>query len=121
MSTNPVAVPKGATTTKGKLKSILLRVSIVIFALWTIASATVYAAMRQPPEAFGRFMMHVPGPVAFLALPFETMWMRARAGTLQIGNAAPDFSLMKVDKTERVQLSSVLRKQPVVLVFGSYT
>jgi peroxiredoxin len=77
--------------------------------------------MRRPPEAFGRFMMHVPGPVAFLALPFETMWMRARAGTLEIGDPAPDFSLMKLDHSERVQLSRVLAKQPVVLVFGSYT
>jgi hypothetical protein len=121
VSTNPVAARKSATTTKGKLKNISLRVFILIFVLWALASATVYAAMRQPPEVFGRFMMHVPGPVAFLALPFETMWVRARAGTLQIGNPAPDFSLMKVDKSERVQLSSVLAKQPVVLVFGSYT
>ena len=120
MSTNPAAARKSATT-RSKLKGILLRVFIVIFLLWAIASATVYAAMRQPPETFGRFMMHVPGPVAFLALPFETMWMRARAGTLQIGDPAPDFSLTKVDKTGRVQLSSVLAKQPVVLVFGSYT
>jgi hypothetical protein len=121
VSTNPAAAPKSTATAQGKLKSILLRLFIVSFVLWAIASATVYAAMRQPPEAFGRFMMHVPGPVAFLALPFETMWMRARAGALEIGDPAPDFSLMKLDKTERVQLSSVLAKQPVVLVFGSYT
>jgi peroxiredoxin len=47
--------------------------------------------------------------------------MRARAGNLQIGDAAPDFSLLKLDKTERVQLSSLNKQQPVVLVFGSYT
>ena len=34
---------------------------------------------------------------------------------------APDFSLLKLDKTERVQLSALNKQQPVVLVFGSYT
>jgi peroxiredoxin len=47
--------------------------------------------------------------------------MKARAGTLQVGSAAPDFSLFKLDKTERVQLSALNKQQPVVLVFGSYT
>lgn len=121
MATNPVAVPSSTQSTARRIKSILLRAFLVIFVLWAVASAAVYSAMRKPPEAFGRFMMHVPGPVAFLALPFETMWMRARAGTLQVGDPAPDFSLMKLDKTERIQLSSLLAKQPVVLVFGSYT
>ena len=32
-----------------------------------------------------------------------------------------DFSLLKLDKTERVQLSALNQHQPVVLVFGSYT
>ncbi|HEX6504484.1 MAG TPA: hypothetical protein VF011_14685 [Terriglobales bacterium] len=121
MSTNPVTAPRSAGTRKSKLKSILLRALVVMFVLWAIASATVYAAMRRPPEQFGRFMMHVPGPVAFLALPFETMWMRARAGSLQVGDPAPDFSLMKLDKSGQIQLSALLAKQPVVLVFGSYT
>lgn len=121
MSSNPAAAPKSEVTRKGKFKPILLKTVVVVFVLWAIASASVYAAMRKPPEEFGRFMMHVPGPIAFLALPFETMWMRARAGTLQIGDPAPDFSLTKLDKSGRVQLSSLLATQPVVLVFGSYT
>jgi len=123
VSTNPVAAPSSPqkTETKKNWKSIVLKLIIVLFVLWMIASASVYAAMLKPPEQFGRFMMHVPGPVAFLALPFETMWMRARSGALQVGDAAPDFSLTKLDKTGRVQLSSLLAKQPVVLIFGSYT
>ena len=120
MSTNPVTaaspVPK-----KRSIRRILLTVVLILFVLWVIASATVYAEMRKPPEQFGRFMMHVPGPVAFLALPFESMWMRARAGGLQVGDPAPDFSLEKLDKTGQVQLSGLLSKQPVVLIFGSYT
>ena len=35
------------------------------------------------------------------------------------GDAAPDFNLLKLDKSDRVQLSSL--HQPVVLIFGSYT
>jgi peroxiredoxin len=76
--------------------------------------------MRRPPEEFGRVIAKMPG-VAYLILPFETLWTRARAGALKIGDAAPDFNLMKLDKSETLRLSSLTAKQPVVLVFGSYT
>ncbi len=67
-------------------------------------------------------MTKIPGPVPFLILPFETLWMRARAGTLQVGSPAPDFVLTKLDKIAQVQLSALTSQQkPVVLVFGSYT
>ncbi len=121
MSTNPAAPASSAPSKRRNIKGTLLKIVLVVFVLWGIASATVYREMLRPPEAFGHFMMHVPGPVAFLALPFETMWLHARAGTLQVGAPAPDFSLMKLDKSGQVQLSSLLAKQPVVLVFGSYT
>jgi hypothetical protein len=120
MATNPAAAPSGQITGR-KIRGILLKVVVTLMVLWAIASASVYAAMRKPPEAFARFMTHVPGPVAFLALPFETMWTHARAGTLAVGDPAPDFSLIKLDKTSRLQLSSLNAKGPVVLVFGSYT
>ena len=78
--------------------------------------------MRQSPEHFARVMAKIPGPIPFLIFPFETLWMHARAGTLQAGTSAPDFSLMKLDKTATIQLSSLTAQQrPVVLVFGSYT
>jgi hypothetical protein len=83
--------------------------------------AYIWWAMRRPPEAFGRVMARMPGPVPFLIFPFETAWTHARAGRLHVGDAAPDFSLLKVDKSERVQLSALNQRQPVVLVFGSYT
>jgi peroxiredoxin len=48
--------------------------------------------------------------------------MRARSGKLQVGDPAPDFSLMKLDKSAQVQLSAfTAQRQPVVLIFGSYT
>jgi hypothetical protein len=78
--------------------------------------------MRQSPEKFGRVMAKIPGPIPFLVLPFETLWLRARAGTLQLGDHAPDFTLAKLDKSEHIQLSSLAAQgRPVVLIFGSYT
>lgn len=78
--------------------------------------------MRQPPERFASFMAKLPGPVPFLLFPFETLWMHARAGNLQVGSVAPDFSLMKLDKTAAVRLSALTGAgKPVVLIFGSYT
>jgi hypothetical protein len=66
-------------------------------------------------------MARVPGPVAFLLYPFETLWTHARAGTLNIGDPAPDFSLAAVNKSGPLQLSALNKQRPVVLVFGSYT
>jgi hypothetical protein len=94
----------------------------VIATLWVMSCVALYSVMRQSPEQFGRVMAKIPGPVPFLILPFETLWMRARAGTLQVGSPAPDFALMKLDKTATIQLSALSAQQrPVVLVFGSYT
>ena len=94
----------------------------VIALLWLLACGALYQVMRQPPEKFARFMARIPGPVAFLVLPFETLWTHARAGELKIGDPAPDFLLMKLDKSASVQLSSLTAQgRPVVLVFGSYT
>jgi hypothetical protein len=99
-----------------------LAIVCVIATLWIFASAAIYRVMRRPPEQFARVMSKIPGPVAFLVLPFETLWTRARRGTLQTGDSAPDFTLTKVDKTGQVQLSSFAAQgKPAVLIFGSYT
>lgn len=100
----------------------LLRIFAGLLALYLCFGTYVWWAMHQPPEVFGRAMTSMPGPVPFLLFPFETAWMHARAGTLHMGDAAPDFSLMKLDKSERVRLSAFAEHQrPVVLIFGSYT
>jgi hypothetical protein len=83
-------------------------------------SAGLYLAMRQPPDAFGRIMKHVPMPM-MLVLPFETLWNQARGGRLRPGDMAPDFTLPTLDHTDQVRLSSFRGSRPVVLVFGSYT
>jgi peroxiredoxin len=50
----------------------------------------------------------------------ERLWLRAREGTLRVGDTAPAFDLATFDKRSRVSLAS-LRGKPAVLVFGSYT
>jgi hypothetical protein len=101
------------------LKRLLLWLAAALLVAYVALVAAVAWAMRQPPEVFGRFMSHMPAP-AYLVLPFETLWVRARVGKLQVGQPAPDFKLQTLDKTAHVQLSE-LRGKPVVLVFGSYT
>jgi hypothetical protein len=88
--------------------------------LYGAASAALYAAMRQPPETFGRIMSHVPG-VAMIVLPFKPLWLSARGGHLQVGDLAPDFALPVLHGDRTVRLSGEYRQKPVVLVFGSYT
>ena len=89
-------------------------------ALYGVACAGIYTAMCQPPERFGAIMSHVPD-VAFLILPFRPFWMSARAGSLNVGDAAPDFELPTLDHKNTVRLSSEYPSRPVVLIFGSYT
>ena len=82
--------------------------------------AGLYWAMRQPPDAFGNVMKRMPMPM-MMVLPFETLWNRARAGRVQVGDTAPDFRLPTLDHKTTVQLASFRGNRPVVLVFGSYT
>ena len=102
------------------MHKVLPRAAIVLAILYALFVGLIWWAMRQPPETFGRVMKHMP-EVAYFLVPFETMWTHARAGRLQVGNTAPDFSLSKLDKSATVQLSALTGTQPVVLVFGSYT
>jgi hypothetical protein len=101
-------------------RKLLVRLGAVLTLTYIVFIAFIWWSMRQPPETFGRVMSRMPG-VAYLLLPFETMWTHARAGELQVGNTAPDFSLTKLDKSGSIQLSALVSRQPLVLVFGSYT
>ena len=100
-------------------KTVTLAIA-VIAVVWVAATAGLYAAMRQPPETFGAVMSHVPG-LAMMVLPFRPLWMSARAGHLQVGDQAPDFSLRPLHGEGTVTLSREYKSKPVVLVFGSYT
>ena len=100
--------------------------ALTVVILYVIFLLGIFVAMHQSVERFGKVMSYMPGPL-FMVIPFKPMWNVARAGTLKVGDAAPDFALRTVDKgghsqsSAQVQLSSFRGKQPVVLVFGSYT
>ena len=81
----------------------------------------VLSAMLAPPERFGQFMKRMPQALIWGALPASRMWLWARSGTLEVGVPAPDFSLVRQGRSDRVTLSSYRGRRPVVLVFGSYT
>lgn len=109
-------------TPGSRARKTLLRLFLGLMIAYFSFGAYVWWAMHQTPETFGRVMSRMPGPVVFLLFPFETLWTRARAGNLHIGDPAPDFALLKLDKSERIRLSAFAeQKRPVVLVFGSYT
>jgi hypothetical protein len=107
-------------STKSKWVRGVVLVLLVLAVLWGTASAALYRIMRRPPEAFARVMAKLPDAV-FLLFPFETMWTQARAGTLQPGDPAPNFTLTKLDHSDTVQLAALVSQKPVVLIFGSYT
>lgn len=94
---------------------------IGLAAAYAALFAVVLWAMCQPPVRFGRFMRHAPAPLVWGALPAKRMWLWARAGDLQAGDVAPDFSLPRQHDATPVTLSSFRGVRPVVLVFGSYT
>jgi hypothetical protein len=98
----------------------IVRVLAGLVLLYAVATAGMYVAMRQPPEKFGAIMAQVPMP-AMSVLPFEPLWMSARAGTLNVGDQAVDFCLPALDPSRTVTLSDEYRERPVVLIFGSYT
>jgi hypothetical protein len=98
-----------------------LRVCICAVGLYAVALGALDYTMHLTPERFSRTMKYLGASLPFILFPFETMWKEARAGHLRTGDLAPDFTLPVLDSSERVTLSSFRGKQPVVLVFGSYT
>jgi hypothetical protein len=105
---------------KKRSRSLWARIALAAAGVYFIGLAAFYYAMCQTPETFGNVMKHT-GPVPFLVYPFETMWKKARAGTVHVGHPAPDFTLPLLDHSGKVNLSSLRGSRPVVLVFGSYT
>jgi hypothetical protein len=115
MSTIPVAARR-----RTRWSRILATIALSLVLLYGLAFAGFYYAMCQSPATFGNVMKHT-GPAPFLLFPFESMWKRARAGHVNVGDTAPDFTLPRLDHSGDVTVSSFRGIKPVVLVFGSYT
>ncbi len=98
-----------------KVRKILLGLA----ALYVVLLGGLFGVMRDP-IVFGKVMSKIPDPL-FYAIPFKRLWFVARAGSLKVGDNAPDFRLSTGDKKSLVQLSSFRGQRPVVLIFGSYT
>jgi hypothetical protein len=96
------------------------RVLVGLAAIYVILVAALAVVMRQPPTVFGKVMSKMPGPM-FMVLPFEPLWMWARAGNLKPGDPAPVFSLTTLDRKSQGSIAEHRGVRPVVLVFGSYT
>jgi hypothetical protein len=107
-------------TTKWRVRRWVLSVGVLCFACWLGLVGYVNWAMHQPPEVFGHVMAKMPMP-AYFVLPFETLWMRARKGQLNVGDSAPGLSVKKLEDHTATDLASLWVDRPVVLVFGSYT
>jgi hypothetical protein len=97
-----------------------LKIAAGLVAAYLLFCAAILAIMWQPPVRFAKAIAKVPGPM-FMVLPFETLWGVARGGHVRPGDTAPDFDLETLDKSARVSLSSFHGREPVVLIFGSYT
>src|SRR5262249_24318872 len=98
-----------------------LKIALVLLLLpYPLLFVGFYIASCQRPEVFSGIMSKTFN-VVFAFFPFRRMWLSAREGSLNVGAAAPDFSLETYDRKSRVQLSSFKGKKSVVLVFGSYT
>jgi len=69
---------------KTHTKRWLSRGLLLLSLSWLCFVGYIGWAMRQPPEVFGHVMSRMPMPAYFL-FPFETMWTRARNGTLHVG------------------------------------
>ncbi len=96
------------------------RVVVSLLVAYVVFLGAIFYMMRQPPERFAAVIAKMPGPL-FMVLPFETLWFRARAGSVAVGDTAPDFRLVTLDKKSEVSLASFRGSKPVVLIFGSYT
>ena len=99
---------------------LILWALFALILLYVSFLAGMFIVMCQAQRRFGRIMRHFPMPLMAI-LPFVPVWNVARRGPTRVGEMAPDFSLPTIDHAREVTLSSFRGKQPVVLVFGSYT
>jgi hypothetical protein len=102
-------------------RRLLWQVLGALFVAYLTTCSFFFWAMHQPPSTLGRIVDRTPKLVLFLLIPFIPMWNLAQAGDLEPGDLAPPFELQREQGEEKVRLEDYRGRQPVVLVFGSYT
>jgi len=112
-------LPTAYSLPRGPNVETLKTVAGYVVLVYVLMLAALLGVMRQP-VLFGQVMSKVPKPLLMI-IPLKPLWLLARAGHLQVGDQAPEFSLPTVDRKTRVRLSSFRGHKPVVLIFGSYT
>ena len=66
----------------------------------------------------GAMMVKMAGSANLLGM---LQYDQRRAGTYQVGDAAPDVTLLELDGKRSVRLASRFGARPTVLIFGSFT
>lgn len=105
------------------MKKALLSVAVALALAaggYAVLLVHFYGVMKLPPVEFAQTWADTPNQLRRW-VPLETLLVRARSGSLSVGDEAPSFALQTPDKTRTVQLAEFAGKRPVVLVFGSYT
>lgn len=64
------------------------------------------------------FLYMIGGPRSLVGM---LKYDQREEGTLKVGDRAPDVTLVALDGTTPVKLSSELGGKPTVLIFGSFT
>src|SRR5260370_39010226 len=97
----------------------VLKVLAALGCLWLLFVGWIFWQMHKPPARFAATMAKMPIP-AMMLFPFETLWTRARAGSVVVGDPAPDFRLPTLDKKAEATLASLRGSEPGVPGFRSY-
>ncbi len=66
----------------------------------------------------GGAMVWMIGPSNVIGM---LLYDQRREGTLKVGDPAPDVTLVALDGASEVKLAERFGKQPLVLIFGSFT
>jgi len=85
------------------------------------AARPAFLRSARPSRWRRRAAWSALGVLAVYVVALAAMFVVMRQPPPRVGEMAPDFTLPTVDRKSQVTLASFRGKQPVILVFGSYT
>jgi hypothetical protein len=89
---------------------------VIVSAAWLLVGIALATAAAQPPSQAGKHRKAEDGEIITPPARGERI-----EDHLKVGDLAPDFTLADPQGKAQVKLSSFRGRQPVVLVFGSFT